>query len=465
MDQGIIAQLDKRIDSLRGELASLTIRLVNIKSVQESPLPGAPFGEGPKRVLDEVLQLGKNAGFSCVDYGVGVVSLALEDKEADLGIWAHGDVVPEGNGWSFDPYNAVEYQGCVIGRGATDNKGQLAAVFLLLRLFKELNIPLKYNPALYVGSNEETGMADLVGIPGNPHAEGFLNAAKAPRLSLVPDSGFPVGYGGKGAVTLTLKSRTPLHGCILTAGQPADPGSILAVFDSAPGIDALPGCTVTGNQITAWTPPRHGAHPDPAGNMITVLSDAMLTSGLAHNEDRYIWEFLHTVSSDVDGIALGIQAVSEDMKPLTVFAKQIDNDDGHPVLTLNIRYPDSITAAEIVERATAAAKQHGFLLTCRKEGTPAYRMPADTPVVKMLCEVANGMTGKNAAPFTLSGGTYANRLPNAYVFGANGNLPPADFPKGRGGAHGIDESVSLDRLQRFMRIYARALLQLNELEW
>ena len=44
-------------------------------------------------------------------------------------------------------------------------------------------------------------------------------------------------------------------------------------------------------------------------------------------------------------------------------------------------------------------------------------------------------------------------------------LPPADFPKGRGGAHGVDESVSLDRLQRFMRIYARALLQLNDLPW
>lgn len=465
MDQTLIAQLDKRIDSLRDELASLTIRLVNIKSVQESPLPGAPFGEGPKRVLDEMLQLGKQAGFSCVDYGVGVVSLALEDKEADLGIWAHGDVVPEGNGWSFDPYNAVEYQGCVIGRGATDNKGQLAASFLLLRLFKELNIPFKYNPALYIGSNEETGMADLVGIPGNPDAKGFLNVAEPPRLSLVPDSGFPVGYGGKGAVTLTLKSRTPLHGCVLTAGQPDDPGSICAVFDSAPGINALPGCTVTGNQITAWTPPRHGAHPDPAGNMITVLSDAMLASGLAHNEDRYIWEFLRMVSSDVDGIALGIQTVSEDMKPLTVFAKQIDNDDGHPELILNVRYPDSITPEEIIRRVTENAKQQGFVLTASKPGTPAYRRAVDVPVVKMLCDVANSITGKNAAPFTLGGGTYANLLPNAYVFGANGCLPPADFPKGRGGAHGVDESVSLDRLQRFMRIYARALLQLNELEW
>ena len=68
-------------------------------------------------------------------------------------------------------------------------------------------------------------------------------------------------------------------------------------------------------------------------------------------------------------------------------------------------------------------------------------------------------------PFTLSGGTYANRLPNAYVFGTNANLAPKDFPKGHGSAHGVDESVSLERLQRAMRIYARALLRLNELDW
>lgn len=168
MDQVLIEKLDKQIGALRDELAELTIGLINIKSVQESPLPGAPFGMGPKQVLDEMLKLGKQAGFCCTDYGVGVVGLALKEEKADLGIWLHGDVVPTGEGWNFDPYHAVRHKGCVIGRGATDNKGQLAAVFLLLRLFKELNIPLKYNPALYIGSNEETGMADLVGIPEIP---------------------------------------------------------------------------------------------------------------------------------------------------------------------------------------------------------------------------------------------------------------------------------------------------------
>ena len=47
----------------------------------------------------------------------------------------------------------------------------------------------------------------------------------------------------------------------------------------------------------------------------------------------------------------------------------------------------------------------------------------------------------------------------------SGNLPPDDFPEGRGGAHGIDEAVSLNRLLEAMKIYARAMLALNDIDF
>ena len=463
MERSIIEKIDRRIDDLRQELADITIDLVNIKSEKGTPLPGAPFGEGPRRVLDRMLEMGQAAGFYTRDYGVGVVSLAMQDKAPDVGIWLHGDVVPAGDGWHFPPYNASEYKGCVIGRGATDNKGQLAAVFLLLRLFKELDIRLRYNPAIYIGSDEESGMADMIGIPGDPEAKGFLNVAEPPRLSLVPDEGFSVGYGGKGSVTLTLRSNLPLQSCNLTAGLPDDPGLATAVFHADILPQEIPNCTVKGNTVTTWTSPRHGASPDPNGNMITVLSDALLENNIVPEEERHIWEFLRTVSTDIYGKTLGIAATSAHMKPLTVFTKQVTMADGHIDVTLNIRYPDSITCEQIVSRVSDAAGVYGFSLTESKAGTSAYLAPVDTPVVQVLCAASCEVIGTDIPPFTLSGGTYAHRLPNAYVFGMNGCLPPEDFPKGCGNAHGVDECVSLDRLQRAMRIYARALLWLDAL--
>ena len=94
-----------------------------------------------------------------------------------------------------------------------------------------------------------------------------------------------------------------------------------------------------------------------------------------------------------------------------------------------------------------------------------YLLDKDWPVITRLNAIANEITGQDRAPYTLGGGTYAHRLPNALAFGMDGSLPPEDFPKGRGSAHGLDECVSLDRLQRAMKIYARTLLALNEMEW
>ena len=462
----ILTKIDEMIEASTEKLAADTIRLVNINSEKSEPIPGAPWGIGPRAVLDEVLKMGKDAGFYTTDYNVGVVSVAMKEGQPDLGIWLHGDVVKAGEGWSFPPYNATEYKGCIVGRGATDNKGQLAASYNLLKIFKELGIELKYNPALYVGSNEELGMQDLTGIPGNPDAKGFLNVCTPPRMSLVPDSSWPVGYGGKGAVSVVLRSKTPLHGIKLTAGQPNTPGDALAILDRSDVPESLPKCTVTkGEQteISSFSPPVHGANPDPNGNMITQISAALLDADLVAEEDKHIFQFLRTLSKDIHGYCLNIAYEHPVMGLPRVATTQIDDADGYIKVYFRIRYPVGITVEEMEDNISKAVDLAGFTVEKFTPGTPSYLMDPNTDEVKLLTRIANEITGADSKPYTMSGGTYAHRLPNAYAFGMSGNCPPEDFPKGRGGAHGIDECVSLFRLKRAMRIYARALLALNDI--
>ena len=462
----ILTKIDEMIEASAKQVAADTIRLVNINSEKGEPLPGAPWGAGPRAVLDEVLKMGKADGFYTTDYNVGVISAAMKEGQPDLGIWIHGDVVAAGEGWNYPPYDATEYKGCIIGRGATDNKGQFAAVYNLLKIFKELGIELKYNPAIYVGSNEETGMQDLAGIPGNPDAKGFLNVCTPPRMSLVPDSSWPVGYGGKGAVTVVLRSKTPLHGMKLTAGQPGKPGDALAILDRTDVPEELPQCTVTKGEkteVSTFSPPRHGANPDPNGNMITYISAALLDAGLVAEEDKHIFEFFRTLSKDIYGHCINIAYEHPIMGLPRVATTQIDDVDGCPQVTFRIRYPVGITVEEMEKNIGEVAEKLGFTMVKYLPGTPSYLMDPNTPEVKLLADCANEVTGADKPPYTLSGGTYAHRLPNAYAFGMSGNCPPADFPKGRGGAHGIDECVSLERLKIAMRIYARALLRLNDI--
>ena len=135
--------------------------------------------------------------------------------------------------------------------------------------------------------------------------------------------------------------------------------------------------------------------------------------------------------------------------------------DGAPEIMLNIRYPAGITFEKIVEKLSEFAEKREFEISEINRGVDAYIMDKNSDMVRFLCDTANSVTGENAEPFTVSGGTYAHRLPNAYVFGTSANCPPEDFEKGRGGVHGIDEAVSIDRLIRMMKIYARVLLGLN----
>lgn len=468
MNTDILSKIDRLITESRQDLAELTKKLVNIKSVQEPALPGAPFGLGVKKVLDTAAKLGKEKGFYTTDYNVGVVSLALNEGQPDLGIWVHGDVVPEGDGWTFEPYNAVEYEGRIVGRGAGDNKGQLAAIFILLDIFKKLDIKLKYNPALYIGSNEETGMLELLGTEDNPDAKGFLNVCTPPRLSLVPDGGFPVGYGGKGNLMIKVKTKAPLSGLKLIAGQPEAPGKAQAVFEKTVLSGGFEECTVNIGEntvIEATSLPVHNAHPTPGGNMITTLAKAILEANVLNQADTKVFEFIKTVSADVTGKALDIQTESNSMQPLSASTFRIDDVDGCPEISINIRYPIEITAEEIKQRIDAVATKYGLAVSYVHIIHKPYLHDKDNDIVKLLSNAYTEVTGEEKPPYTLQGGTYAHELPNAYVFGSSANLRPESWEKPRGSAHSIDEVVSLDRLQRAMKIYARALLELNELEW
>ena len=465
MDEKLLIKIDELIEEYEQELVNDTITFININSEQGEPKPNAPFGEGPRKMLDKVIELGEKQGFYATDYNVGVVSLALKDCQPDLGIWLHGDVVPAGTGWDFEPYNATIYKGCIIGRGATDNKGQLSCVFNTLKIFKKLGIELNYNPAIYVGSNEETGCLDIEGIPNNPDAKGFINVCTPPKLSLVPDSSYPIGYGARGMFSIYIKSKTPFS-FSLTAGLDDNPGLATAEFNRKIDFSNLKDCNVEHGQntvVTSFTPPRHTSSPDPNGNMITKICQGLLGDGVLTDSEKEVLELFALCSVNVHGENFGIDVKSESMPSTTVYAKTIRNVDGFPELELRVRYPIEITYEQILEKVSKIAQS----FSCTVRGDYAHKPyinDKENQVVKALVKVANDITGRNDEPY-INGTTYAQHLPNAYIYGMEGCDKPKDFKEGHGAAHGLDESVSIERLKRSMRIYARALLTLNEINW
>ena len=71
----------------------------------------------------------------------------------------HFDVVPAGDGWETDPFEPVVRGDRIIGRGAKDNKGPLAAMMLAAKYLKTREAELPGTLLLVGAADEEAGSA------------------------------------------------------------------------------------------------------------------------------------------------------------------------------------------------------------------------------------------------------------------------------------------------------------------
>jgi len=117
----------------------------------------------------------------------------IPGKDDDLTIWvmAHMDVVPAGDlsAWNSDPWQVVESEGKLIGRGVEDNQqGLVSGVFAALAFLKNDLLPAHTVKLLFMADEEfgsEYGIIYLM----KHHRELF----RRQDLILIPDGGDPAG--------------------------------------------------------------------------------------------------------------------------------------------------------------------------------------------------------------------------------------------------------------------------------
>ena len=77
--------------------------------------------------------------------------------------------------------------------------------------------------------------------------------------------------------------------------------------------------------------------------------------------------------------------------------------------------------------------------------------------------VYNGVTGDEAKPYTMGGGTYARDFPNGVSFGPEHPERPA--PDFAGPIHGADEAACWAYFEEALKIYILALIELEKLDF
>ena len=434
-------------------------RLVAINSVEGKPEEGAPFGPGPRAALDLGLQIARELGLEAVDCEGRIGYAALGQGERYLATITHLDVVPVGDGWKEDPFTMREREGYIIGRGVMDDKGPSVLCLYALKYLKEKKIPLKYPVRALLGANEETGMGDL---------SYYLSRYPAPLFCFSPDADFPLCNGEKGIYHGRILSRVPMEAILDIHGGTAPN----AVPDKAEALVRAQKLTDTEWVTAAEQEPGvwklaargvggHASLPKGTVNAIGVLVDYLLANGVGSGEERQFLQLLHLLHSAWDGSALGVAADDGLFEPLTIVGGVIGVENGRLFQTVDSRYPTNMSgekiAAGIREKAGALAE-----VTIDRDVEPFY-MSLDNPAVQVCIKAYNAVTGEEARPFTIGGGTYAREFPNAVSFGPeHPERPQPDFA---GPIHGVDEAACKAWLLEALQVYILTLIELEKLDF
>jgi succinyl-diaminopimelate desuccinylase len=459
-------KLKEWIDAHFDELLQDLFKLVNIRSVSDvsSGTPDAPYGKGCKKALLTGMEIAKAKGFEIFNHeNQCATALWKGESDDEIGLFGHLDVVPEGTGWNYDPYNAVIKDDIVIGRGVWDNKGPTVASLYAVKYLKDSGIKLKHSVRMFMGSNEECGMSDVIY---------YTRHNKMPVFSLVPDVNFPTCYGEKGMF------RTNVS-CDISGGKLLEFGSgqVPNMFPAAAYVvvaeplevveKALKGkqgddfnveTIENKTRINARGKASHACLPEESDSAMVKLARLLSQVDLLDVKSKAACKFLADAFENYYGAGFNVD-FRDDTGRLTLCGGMTNITNGILTQRIDIRYPVKTTARELTDNMTEVCRQGGFSMEIL-ENDPPVGMSKDSPIVKMLDSTCNDVLKKNYEPYVL-GFTYARKLKNAVAYGPGQNDWEKKMPAGFGGAHQPDEYIPLQGLKDAVAVYATVLPKLD----
>jgi acetylornithine deacetylase/succinyl-diaminopimelate desuccinylase family protein len=307
----------------------------------------------------------------------------------------HLDVVPPGDGWETDPFDVVERDGQLIGRGVLDDLGPMASVLLGAWMLKESGVQLN-------GTLQIAGIAsEEYREPGeeDPGVEFLLRKGLIrPDMAVIPDIGEEMKV-----IDVAEKGRCVFH--IRTTGVQAH-GSTPERGINAAHMMARVLCAIEDVKLV------HEVHPmlkSPSMNL------GVLRGGVAANVVP------HECQADVDVRFVPGQSVEGIRSVLELAARK----------ALEGRYGPQA----MVQVTTASSVE-------------PHAIPADHALVRSIQTCTKDVLGLVPTPIGIGGGTFAKTF-------NLGGIPAVGFGPGRDDQfHVVNETIELEQLVQFSLVSA-----------
>ncbi len=465
--------LDAIIENYKNDIIEQTQKLIQIPSVhKDSPNPFQPFGKEANNALEYILSLGESLGFRTknVDGYCGYIEFGEGDDL--VGIIGHLDVVPEGENWTYPPFEGQLHNGNIYGRGAIDDKGPVVASLYAMKAVME-NFQIHKRVRLILGLNEERDWKCI---------NYYKEHEEIPTIGFSPDADFPCIYAEKGVLNSSISmpynanasdniyitnidcnnnplnvvpkicsaclkinsSKLIMENCISTIK------SIIEKYDFEIDIYKINDEEL---KLTSHGVQAHGAHPDLGINSISrliIILDEFLKN---YNCSIPLFDFFTKhINLEYNGKSLNID-FKDESGPLTLNIGNMSLENNILKIGMNLRVPvhSKLEDIEALFAKHISCYDNLTYLT-EKYMSPLY-ISKDNYLVSTLCKIYNETTNQNLEPIAIGGATYARAFPNFVSFGAN-------LPGHKDMCHQTDEFISIDNLMLSCKIYTKAILEL-----
>nr|WP_237375776.1 dipeptidase PepV [Streptococcus ruminantium] len=457
-------EVDKRKDEFMADLFDL----LRINSERDDSQADAkhPFGPGPVHALDKFLEIADRDGYPTTNVDNYAGHFEFGEGDEVLGIFGHLDVVPAGSGWDTDPYEPQIIDGKLFARGSSDDKGPTMACYYGLKIIKELGLPTSKKVRFIVGTDEESGWADMdyyfehVGLP-------------LPDFGFSPDAEFPIINGEKGNITAYLhftgensgaarlhsfagglrENMVPESATAIISGDLTDLDSKLAAFVEEYGLKADAEALDNGRvQVTVIGKSAHGSTPEEGINGATYLAKFLGQFAFDGAAKAYLELAGDTLLEDHEAKKLGVAISDEQMGALSMNAGvfKFDEASSDNTIALNFRYPKNTNP----ETIKAGLEKLGIeAVSLSEQGHTPHYCPIDDPMVATLLSVYEKHTGLKGYEQVIGGGTFGRLLKRGVAYGAM-------FPGDVNTMHQANEFIEVEQLYRAAAIYAEAIYEL-----
>ena len=450
MEKFINEHLNEMIEDLR--------TLVSYNSINNND--ALPFGKENQKVLDEALTMMNKKGFNTVnlDYYCGYGEIGEGDKT--IGILAHLDIVPPGDGWESDPFTLAIRDNKLYGRGVSDDKGAAVCSMWAMKYLLDTGYKFKKKVRLILGCNEETGSKCI---------KHYVEKCGDVDMGFTPDGNFPGIYAEKGMIGGALVSKNSKITNI-EAGEATnivckkctteilkgsyDKDLLDKYFKEHEIVYEIIDEVEKNDVLIVYGKAAHASTPDEGVNAISHTMMALYAAGF---KDEFVDFFVKNFGLTVHGELLGYEDLKDSESNTSINFGMAGMKDDALFVTLDMRFPVKSSSEKCLKPLQDMGDENNFFKLDGRTIEPLY-FDVNSAFIKALDKAYRDVTNDYDSKMqAIGGGTYAKAIKNVIAFGC-------EFQNEDNHIHDANECLDIEAIKKQVLIYIQAIKNLNEVE-